>query len=466
MNMRISTRLTLWFFLIFGSMLVALSVARHLVFMWGEQENLDEQGKAYATLLLAEPAIRNAPVPQLVSMLDSLACESDLQYRSLRFFLHNGDSVLFDNAARGRVLPVIDSLRAGIGRKEGFASLDSFSRPYRTYTVSPEGAYAGRLFLSVIIPRDELDASLGRLRLFLVIGLLLALAIAWFGGLLLTRRSLALVEEMRRTAAEITGTNLAQRVPVGKTQDELTALALTFNKMIERLQRYSDSYRVFVTNTSHDLRTPLTIIRAELQLGMAGENLTPEISEMIRSCVSQLDRLDRLTADLLFLAKLEADGIQLRPHNIGLEELVLECAETMQRLAQKKKMSLDITLPEDRTVDCVCDDHLVRRAVTNLLENAINYSPEESTIHISLQATENEARIIVADDGPGMGEEEMRRATERLYRGPASHGSSGSGLGLAIAKEIAEAHGGRLIIDSIPGDGTAVLLVIPLSLQL
>lgn len=279
MSLRITTRLTLWYLLLFGSVAIFLSVARHLLFVRGEKNHLDQQAQTYTELLLSTPYIWGTPIPNLAFSLDSLSRVSELQYRCFRFFLHNGQQVLYDNAVRDNRAVLLDSLRHHIGGRKGFSTVNVDAAAYRTYTAVPKGLYAGKLYLTVIIPRDELNAQLQRLGIFLAIGIASFLGIAWVGGLLLTRRSLALVEEMRRTAAEITGTNLAQRVPVGKSQDELTALARTFNSMIERLQHYSESYRLFVTNTSHDLRTPLTIIRAELQLGMEDENLSPSLKK-------------------------------------------------------------------------------------------------------------------------------------------------------------------------------------------
>lgn len=462
MSLNVTTRLTLWYFVVFGSAVILMAVARHLLFAWGEEEHLDTQGKTYTNILLAHSPTWQAPLPLLVASLDSLNTKSELQYRCLRVFLDDGTQVLYDNAAHQGTAPLLDSIRRRIGGRQGFHTLEIDSKSYRTYTASPQGEYADNLLLTVVIPREELDGTLRRLSIFITVGVVLALGIAWIGGLRLTRHPLAIVEQMRQTATEITGTNLARRVPVGNKQDALSALGRTFNDMIERLQRYSNSYQVFVTNTFHDLRTPLTVIRAELQLARAEENSSPEFVEMVRRCESQLDRLDRLTGDLLFFAKLDTDGMQLRPRNVDLEELIVDCAASMQGLIQKKKMFLDIELPEEASVSCTCDDHLLRRAIVNLLDNAINYSPEESTIRISLQTKETEAWITVADNGPGMGEEELHRVTERLYRGAASRGSGGSGLGLAIAREIMEAHEGKLIIDSTLGKGTSVTLVLPL----
>lgn len=462
MSRKITTRLTLWYVAFFGSAVILIGVSRHILFAVGERQNLDDEGRTYALLLLADSDVWNAPLPQLISSLDSLNRHSELRYRSLRFFLHDDRRVLYDNAERDVIPPLLDSLRARMDEPDGFSTIEYAGQNYRTYTAATTGRDGARLYVTIVIPQEDLDATLTRLRIFLVVGIVLLLAIAGIGGYLLARRSLSMVEQLRRTAAEIGGTNLARRVPVGTSQDELTALARTFNDMIERLERHTLAHRQFVTHTSHDLRTPLTTIRTELQLAQ-DEAATPEIRDALGRCLKQIDRMDRLTADLMFLARVDADGLQPNPKTTELDELLLDCAEDIRTAAARKDIALEVQLPDDLPVECTCDDYLLRRAVGNLLDNAVRYSPPESMILLRLEKSGSEARITVADNGPGMDAEESRRAVERLYRGPASLGTTGSGLGLAIAGEIVAAHRGRLEIDSIPGKGTSISILLPLA---
>ncbi len=464
MTLKITTRLTLWYLGVFGSAVLLIATARYLLFSWGEQQKLDRQGMEYAQYLLASPNLWNKPLPNLASTLDSLNATSDLRFRSLWFFLHDGHTVLYDNSIRNSVPPLLDSLLVRMHTNpQELETIEFNSNTYRTWTVAGTDHYKEDFYLTVVMPREEIDGSLSRLLLLMIAGVVVFLVVAWKGGSILAKRTLSPVEQLRSTAADITATNLSRRVVIKDSKDELSELAKTFNNMIARLERSVQTQRQFITSTSHDLRTPLATIRAELQIAIKSPATSTELRDTLNRCLRQLDRVDRLTGDLLLLAKADADGLQLNQESVRIDELLLEAVADVQTLTQEKDIALDINLPEAEAQDIMlrCDPHLVRRAILNLLDNALRYSPSNSTIQASLVSTPEAIEISIHDDGPGIAQEEQRQIFDRLYRGSTSQETTGSGLGLAIVKEIVLAHSGSITVESEPFNGTTFTLFFP-----
>lgn len=464
MRLKITTRLTLWYLGVFGSAVLLIATARYLLFSWGEQQKLDRQGMEYARYLLASPNIWNKPLPNLATALDSLNATSDLRFRSLWFFLHNGQTVLYDNSVRNSVPPLLDSLLVRMRTQpQELETVEFNSNTYRIWTVAGTGHYRNDFYLTVVMPREDIDGTLSRLLLFMIAGVVVFLVVAWKGGTILAKRTLSPVEQLRSTAADITATNLSRRVVITESKDELSELAKTFNNMIARLERSVQTQRQFITSTSHDLRTPLATIRAELQIAMNSQAIATELQDALNRCLRQLDRVDRLTGDLLLLAKADADGLQLNQELVRLDEVLLEAVADMQTLAQEKDVVLDISLldTDEQETTLRCDPHLVRRAILNLLDNALQYSPTNSRIEASLVFTTETIAIRIHDNGPGIAQEEQQQIFDRLYRGSTSQETVGSGLGLAIVKEIILAHSGSVSVESEPFNGTTFTLFFP-----
>ncbi|MEO6604012.1 MAG: HAMP domain-containing sensor histidine kinase [Aeromicrobium sp.] len=292
----------------------------------------------------------------------------------------------------------------------------------------------------------------------LFVGYPLVLIMVAFTSYWLSGRALAPVEAIRRRVATIDGTNdLSARVPVSNGGDEITRLAITMNSMLGRLEKGAQQQRRFVGDASHELRSPLATIRAahEIQTLHPDVNDWPSISQEV---LHELDRVDRLVADMLMLARSDERGLRLQLGAVDLGDLVQAEASRIRRAGT---LVTTLALPPVRVL---ADEHHIARALRNLTDNAARHASHGITLE--LRTSENTVEIVVGDDGPGVAASDRDRIFERFVRLDESRAraSGGTGLGLPIAREIAKAHGGDLILETSPG-GAKFILALPQDTQ-
>jgi PAS domain S-box-containing protein len=229
--------------------------------------------------------------------------------------------------------------------------------------------------------------------------------------------------------------------------------------MMAQLEQAHAMQKRFVADASHDLRTPLTVIRAELDLLLNHGNLLPDTRRSLNRVAAEARRLNSLADDLLLLAILDAKD-RLSPRQpIRLDELLLESISNLATLALGKEIAWNIEIEEP--IELICDPAAVDRAVTNVLENAIKYSPDASVIGVKLSKRDDEAEIEVVDTGVGIPPQDLSKVFDRFYRSDLTRSTPGTGLGLSIVKAVLDAHDGRAVIESTPNLGTTVRLSIP-----
>ena len=274
----------------------------------------------------------------------------------------------------------------------------------------------------------------------------------WLAG-----RALAPVEAIRQRVSEVSAVDLGARVPVPSSGDEIARLAETMNQMLARLQQAADSQRQFVADASHELRSPLATIRATAELAGAHPDVLTW-HEGSQTVLVETDRLERVVADLLLLARSDEHGLVMRTEDVDLDDVVTAEAARLRQLGQHQVV-LDV-----RSVRVRGDAQNLVRAVRNLTDNATRHA--SSTVTLRLHAADGTARLEVLDDGPGIPAAERQRVFERFVRLDASRerAKGGSGLGLAITRQIARAHGGDVQVadPEQPGAGAHVVLTIPL----
>ena len=255
------------------------------------------------------------------------------------------------------------------------------------------------------------------------------------------------------TARSISETDLSGRIPV-EGDDEIGELAVTFNAMLDRLEAGFANQRRFVDDASHELRTPITVIRGNLEL-MSDD--PAERAETVRLVTAELDSMARIVDDLLALAKAEQpDFIQLHP--IDLPEFIEEIARRAESLGDRA-----LTVEPTPPMVFSADGQRLNQAVMNLIRNAYEHTPADAKVTLRTQTDYTKLRISVADTGPGIPPAEQELIFQRFARGGVGRRTtSGAGLGLPIVSAIARGHGGSLRLDSTPGAGTTFTIVIPL----
>jgi heavy metal sensor kinase len=317
------------------------------------------------------------------------------------------------------------------------------------------------LVIALMTSLSDVDRELGRLLhvlFFAIPGALIASAVL---GYFLARKALAPVEQLRRTTREISAERLSRRLPVTNPGDELGALAVTINEMLERLERSFTEIRRFTADASHELRTPLTAIRTEAELALS-KHPGPADQHLLGSILEECQRLTRLTDQLLTLSREDAGVTTQADEALDLAALAAGVVENMRPLAEAKGVALTARLARTATVRG--DAARLRQVLYNLLDNAVKYTPEKGRAEVAVEARGSSAVLTVADTGEGIAPEHVPHIFERFYRvdKARTRAEGGTGLGLSIARSIVTAHGGTIDVASTLGKGTVFTVVLPL----
>lgn len=302
------------------------------------------------------------------------------------------------------------------------------------------------LILQIAVPMDLPRQERRDLMLFFGFGVPIFLVLAGIVGFLISKTALRPVRDMTKKAGAISGVgNLGERIPVPSATDEIQDLAVTFNELLERLEKAFVSQDRFVSNASHQLKTPLTILKGELEMFAKSEAKPEDLKLFLDSSRNEINRMIRLVEELLLLARLEAGKDTLTIGTVRLDEVVLNVVSRLQKLAEKKSVSIKTAFQSERKdaeleVQTRGDEELLVCMMENFVENAIKYSPSNTIIDVQLRSERNNIVVSVNDQGAGIPEESRQKIFERFHRVHPSSIVPGSGLGLAIAAEIARLH--------------------------
>jgi len=284
----------------------------------------------------------------------------------------------------------------------------------------------------------------------------LAIFLAAAGGYFLARKSLEPVAAMSTQASRIGAANLRDRLSIRDTDDELGQLAQSFNLLLDRLERSFEQQRRFMADASHELRTPVAILRGEAEVALSQPRRAEEYRESLAILLQEARRLAHIVEDLFTLTRADAGQYTIAPSNFYLEELVNDCLHSIRALALAKKITLAVEPIEECPI--LADEGLLRRMLLNLLDNAIKYTPEEGRITVTCRRQGDEYALSVSDTGTGIPGELQARIFERFFRADKARSRTdqnrGAGLGLAIARWVAEAHHGRLELSHSDSQGS------------
>lgn len=312
---------------------------------------------------------------------------------------------------------------------------------------------------------DDQQELLLQVRYAFLISVPLALLAASFGGYFLAKKSLAPISEMSQKAEDITAKNLHERLPVKNERDELGSLASKFNELLSRLDKSFEQQRRFMADASHELRTPVAIVRGEADVILGKEKRDEaEYRESFSIVQSEAERMTRIIEDLFTLARVDAGQQPLRKETVYLDEILSEAVKSFRTVAKKRNITLDFETPEEMKFSG--DSQLLRRLFSNLIDNALKHA--KSSVKVSAEKRNNFFEINVADDGAGISSEAQPHIFERFYRADKARSrdekaqtGSGAGLGLAISKFIAEAHDGNLSLAKSNSSGSTFISKFP-----
>jgi heavy metal sensor kinase len=296
-------------------------------------------------------------------------------------------------------------------------------------------------------PEQRVEQQLGEILVVLVLGLPVIVVLAGAGGYVLARRALAPIDHLAAESRRITADRLHDRLSVPNAHDEIGRLAAVINDTFARLESSFDRLRRFTADASHELRTPLSVLRGIGELSLRETRTPAEYKEAMGSMLEEVDRLTRLVDTLLQLSRGDAGTVRLSRDVVDLGDLARDVVSSLGLLAEERRQRLDVAATAN--VQVMADRLVLRDAVTNLVDNAIKYGPEGSTITIHVDGGPEQATMTVADEGAGIPPEHRDRIFDRFYRideGRARE-MGGAGLGLAIAKWAVEVNGGNIALE-------------------
>jgi len=308
---------------------------------------------------------------------------------------------------------------------------------------------------------EDFDETMKKLLIIMIISIPTSLSVTIVIGYFMAKKALKPVDQIRKTAIKISSSNLDERIDIGKRRDELSRLAETFNDMITRLKDAFQRINQFSIDVSHELKTPLTILKGETEVTLRKDRENEDYRKLLKSHLEEVDRMTRIVDDLLLLSKADSEEIRLNIEDIALRDLVVDICMDMKIFADNKGIELIVSELED--VRLKGDELKLRRMLWNVVQNGIKYTEKGGKVEISSYVNNGYVWIDVKDNGVGISEKDMKYIFDRFYRGDKSRRrESGSGLGLSISKWIAEAHRGVIEVKSRPLEGSLFSIKLPI----
>ena len=477
----VRVRLTLWYTAVLTFVLIVLALITYFIFWRSTLQRTDvslsELSEAFLTTLDAEVKDQSGP--------DSVKLAGEVAINEHRFRDHV--FAIFDDA--GTIVVTSEDLPATAASACGSYPggplsspsfrrfLDASSRADRLFGKVKGGksgyrAFArrfsssGKTYTLVILQSLHVQQEmLEEVTATFAWVIPIAIVLASVGGYFLARKSLAPVVAMSSQAGRIGATNLHERLAVQNERDELGHLAQSFNSLLDRLSQSFERQQRFMADASHELRTPVAILRGETEVALSQDARSlEEYRESLEVLHQEAARLTHIVEDLFTLTRADAGQYPLQPRDFYLDELVGECVHSARTLALAKKISLH--LDESAESPIHADESLLRRMILNLLDNAIKYTPEGGQVTVTCDRAGNEYVVSFTDTGDGIPAELQARIFERFFRADkarsrAENDGGGAGLGLSISRWIAEAHHGRLELTSSGSVGSTFTAYLP-----
>ncbi|HTY05160.1 MAG TPA: ATP-binding protein [Gemmatimonadales bacterium] len=364
---------------------------------------------------------------------------------------------------------VLDQLRR-------LAAADTTGPTPRTARIEPNGptiryvvrsAAGGPQFGRVLAGADVESTELGIQELVTPLALVFpfSLLAAWLLGSWIARRALAPVDRIITEVEEISdGRSLHRRLPQPMVKDEFGRLADTLNEMMARLERSFVTLRRFTADASHELKTPLTVLRAGVERAITTPNLPQETLVVLEETLQEVNRMTELVDALLTLARADEGRAPLAREPVDLRSLLREIEETGELLAEPAQIRIEVQVP-DHPVTLSVDRSRIRQLALNLVTNAVKYTPAGGRVRLTLAEEPQRVLFAVADTGIGIAPGDLPHIFDRFYQADTARTRTGeragAGLGLAICRWIAEAHGGSIDVQSRPGRGTTFTVSLP-----
>jgi two-component system, OmpR family, sensor kinase len=307
---------------------------------------------------------------------------------------------------------------------------------------------------------EDFDETMNKLLIIMIISIPTSIGVSIVGGYFLAKKALRPVDQIRKAAVKITLSNLGERIDIGSRRDELGRLARTFNEMISRLRDSFLRINQFSIDVSHELKTPLTILKGQTEVALRKDRDNEDYKSILKSNLEEVNRMAEIIDDLLLLSKADTKEVKLNTEDVSLRDLIADVCMNVKIFADNKGIGLMMKELED--IKIKGDELKLRRMLLNIVENGIKYTSPGGKIEISSFINNGYVQIDIKDNGVGISEDDIKFVFDRFYRGDKSRKrESGSGLGLSISKWIAELHKGTIEVKSQLSEGSLFSIKLP-----
>jgi heavy metal sensor kinase len=471
-------RLTAWYAAALALTLAAFATLLYLDRRSASYQDLDQRIQSEATLtagILAESyrargVLVRADTADRIVLIPDVAALLEAVPDFLIITARDGNLLFASPDARALTFQEVEQLR----RLAGAPPAASASGTVRLGPAGPRIHYvvhrlpdAGPEFGAILAGANVRSAELGPRQLVATFALILPLGLmaAWIVGSWIARRAVEPVDQIITEVREISdGKSLHRRLAEPMVKDELGRLAETLNQMMTRLERSFAALRRFTADASHELKTPLTVLRAGVERALTTPNVPQDTLATLEETLQEIKRMTELVDALLTLARADEGSAPLHREPVDLRTIVEEARETGELLAEQAGVTMEIATPPEPVIVPV-DASRMRELILNLLTNAVKYTPAGGSVRMELGRANGRVTLTVADTGIGIAPGDLPLIFDRFWRADSARTRTGerpgAGLGLAICKWIAEAHGGRIDATSRPGRGTTVTVTLP-----
>jgi len=464
----IKFKMTLWYVVILGIILSCFSLFLYVTLADSLYKGVDNKIRTMAEIVVSST---RSPLGAGTSMadLDQVMTEH-FGIRPLGRFIQILDESgrIGDRSTNLRDVQIPISVQTMKAASKGIITFE---------TVQVMGKYSLRVVTMPIIENEKMigivqvgsslegvEEALQQLLLILLIAVPALLLVASAGGLFLANKALKPVDAITQIARRIGSGDLSQRIRIKRVNDELGRLASTFNEMIAKLEKSFRQVKRFTADASHELKTPLTILRGEVEVGLKKKRGVKEYQQILASNLEEINRMSRIVEDLLTLSRADMGELTMEREEIELSALAREVWRDLRLLAKKKRIQLKFM--DNGFTGVEGDPLFLRQLILNLTENGLKYTRAGGEVAVRVKGDRDQGvvRLLVTDTGVGIPQKDLKRIFDRFYRvdGARSRETGGTGLGLSICQWIVQAHEGRIAVESKVGKGSTFTVTLPM----
>ncbi|WP_316751170.1 ATP-binding protein [Pedobacter gandavensis] len=452
--MKIRYKLTLLFTLLFTLIICAFAA---FIYYSSAENREDEYYKRLKQLaitktnLLLDAKVAPAVLQLIYKNAPNSLFQEEVAVYDTSFHLLYHDAVNIDKIKETKMMIAEIVSKGEIQFNQGPLQAVGFLYPYK-----------GKDYVVTAAAKDEYGlAKLNQLRFILLLSVLGSIVLTVFAGYIFAKKALKPVAEMVDEIEELTANNLDQRLKVENSKDEIGELAVTFNRLLDRLEHSFDAQKEFVSHISHELRTPLATVIAELEISQNKERTAPEYQKAIELALKDARKLARLSTSLLDLANANYDQTEIRFQELRLDEVLLDARNEVLQHESDYKVNLifDQEAEDDDFISIQGNEHLLKIAFINLMENNCKFS-EYKEANVAISYYQDKTILRFSDQGIGISEQDRLRLFDPFYRGENHYYAEGNGIGLALTKKIIGLHQGDISVISEKGAGTTFIVTL------